>query len=255
MNKTLKSILILLIPGILYLIITLPFRELLSVFTITDVRLSIPIVPLSSIWFGPLASLSCAIGNLIGDYVCGYPTNVLVQGLPFQFVYGFVCWLLWKKLTKGDEHSYRFNSISKVLKFALVSLVFGLISATGVSYLVYSNYAVPFFTTFPFIFMNNFDMTMLFGCPLMIVANLIISKKKNEPIRKLLANEITILFSILLCFVGAVIIGFVVYGIGSAKQTIDIWNTIYIYSAIFINIVFVLMFVFIAMIEKKTGNK
>lgn len=257
MNKTTKNLLKLIIPGLLYLLISVPMRKILSVFTVTDVRPSVAIVPLSSIWFGPLASISCAIGNMIADIMTNSPLNVIIQGIVFQFIYGYVSWILWKKLTKGDDHSYRFDSISKLLKFTLIIIIFATLSAIGVSYLVTSNYGVPFFDTFKFVFLNNFDLPMIIGCPSMIIANIIISKKKNEPMRKLSVNELAIIFSTLLILVGTFIIGYSIYATNSIIGTYDIWNSIYLKTALFVNIVLVLEIIFIALVEKtqkRRGN-
>ena len=250
MNKTIKNILKLIIPGLLYLVTSIPLRKVLSVFTVTDVRPSVAIVPLSSIWLGPLAAISCAIGNMISDIVTNSPLNVIIQGILFQFIYGFVSWILWKKLTKGDDHSYRFNSASKLLKFTFVIIVFATLSAIGVAYLVITNYGVPFFKTFKFVFLNNFDMPMIIGCPAMIIANLIVSKKKGEPMRKLSINELIIIYSTLLIVVGLVIFGYSIYSISVSKETFDIWNTIYLKSALFVNTILVLEILFIALVEK-----
>lgn len=258
MNKTIKNILKLIIPGLLYLAISIPMRNVLSVFTVTDVRPSVAIVPLSSIWFGPLAALSCAIGNMISDITTKNPLNVILLGVIFQFVYGYVSWYLWKKLTKGDDHSYRFDSISKLLKFTLVIFIFAILSATGVGFLVTYNYGVPFFDTFKFVFLNNFDLPMIIGCPAMIIANIIISKKKNEPMRKLSINELAIIFSTLLILVGTIIIGYSIYASNSVNGTYDIWNVIYLRSALFVNIILILEIIFITLVEKaqiKKGNR
>lgn len=255
MNKTFKNILKLIIPGLLYLATSVPLRKVLSVFTVTDVRPSVAIVPLSSIWFGPLAAISCAVGNMFADILSDSPLNVIIQGLPFQFIYGLVSWRLWKKLTKGDDHSYRFDSVSKILKYTLVIVVFGILSGIGVSYLVLSNYGVPFFDTFKFVFLNNFDMAMIIGCPAMIIANLIVSKKKNEPMRKPSINELTIIYSTLLIVVGVIILGFSIYSTSVSTETYDIWNAIYLKSALFVNIILVLEILFIALVEKAQKRK
>lgn len=251
MNKRLKNLLILIVPGLLYLLTSLPLRQVLSVFTITDVRPSAAIVPLFSMWFGPLASFSLAIGNFISDYICDNPLNVLIQGIPLQLIYGLVPWFLWKKLTKGDDHSYRLDSISKVMKFILIALAFGTLSGIGVGYLVITNYGVPFMNTFKFVFLNNFDMTILIGGPAMILANLIISKKKGEPIRRLSINEIIILLSIVVAIIGSVIIGINIYNNPELIGTYDVWNTIYLKAALFVNIVIVVSIIVMTFIKKK----
>lgn len=93
-------------------------------------------------------------------------------------------------------------------------------------------------------------MPMIIGCPAMIIANLIVSKKKGEPMRKLSINELIIIYSTLLIVVGLVIFGYSIYSISVSKETFDIWNTIYLKSALFVNTILVLEILFIALVEK-----
>lgn len=257
MKRIFKQVLICLGSCIVFFLCTYPLRDTFAVFTVTDVRPGIAVLPLLSMCFGPSASLGCAFANLYADYISNYPAKVLVQGFPLQFIYGFVSFLLWKKLTAGDDHSYRINSSSKFLKLLLVALVFGVISGFGVAYIVYSNYGANFVKTVFFVFMNNYTFTMLLCVPLMILANIIVSGIGKDNYRKLSANELIIIFTSLAEFVG---IGVITYGIYAAYSkvggdTYEVWNNIFIYSVIYVNAMILVALGLIKLIEKVKAKR
>lgn len=255
-NKLFELIAIFFVSFVIYIAGTLPLRETFAVFTVTDVRPGAALNPFMSLCFGPAASLGCAISTFIADFFSGYPTKVLFQGLPLQFIYGFVPYIVWKKLTKGDDHSYRIDSIKKYAIFTLISFLFGILSGFGVGYIVYSNFGANFFETVGFVFMNNFTFTMLLGFPLMICANIVISGIGKEVHRKLSKSEYAIIFSSVIEFVGIAIITYKTYSsyAGVSVETYDVWNNIFIYSVVFVNIMIVLTIVVLHILNRKKGN-
>lgn len=252
-NKVLKNIVICIISAIVYFIAAYPLRDIFAVFTVTDVRPGAVVNPFLSICFGPAASIGCMISNCFADYLSGYPTKVLYQGLIPQFLYGYIPYLMWKKFTKGDEHSHRLDNTKKILQFTLISLVYGIISGICVGYIVQSNFGANFLNTLIFVFLNNFDMTMILGCPLMIASNIIISAHRNNKIRSLSLNEIIILFTNVVELVGMIIIGFAVYKTNANvdSSVYNVWNTIYTYSTLYINIMMVASFILMLIIERR----
>lgn len=252
MNKKLiKNVTIFFLTVLIYLVTTMPLRETLAVFTVTDVRPGAVVNPFLSICFGPIASLACSIANFIADFISGYPNLVLIEGLPFQFIYGLIPWLIWKKLTKGDDHSYRLDSINKILKFVFTMFVYGVISAIGVGIIVRLNYGVPILDTAKFVFLNNFDMSVILGLPLMIFANIIVSGIHNEKIRKLSRNEIIILYTSVVELIGLAVIVYATYStyVNAANQTYEVWNNIFFYSAAFINAILIVSIIFLKVLE------
>lgn len=251
-NIVLKNALICIAATLVYFVTTYPLRDLFAVFTVTDVRPGAALNPFMSICFGPAASIGCSIATFIADYLSGYPTKVLFQGLPLQFIYGFIPYLVWKKITKGDDHSYRIDCASKYLKFTLIAFLFGALSGIGVAYIVYSNFGANFFETIGFVFMNNFTFTMLLGFPLMICANIVISGIGKEKNRKLSISEHVIIYSSIAEFLGIAIITYATYRIYSNVNagTYDIWNNIFFYSVIYVNLMIVATILVLKFIEK-----
>lgn len=255
-NKFFKKSAIFLLTFVIYIAGTLPLRDILAVFTVTDVRPGAVINPFLSMCFGPVASLACAVSNFVADFISGYPNTILIEGLPLQFLYGFISYLLWKKLTKGDDHSYRLDSVTKVLKFILVAFVYAIISCIGVGLLVVTNYGGSLFDVAKFVFLNNFDMTVVLGLPLMIVANIVVSGIHREKFRTLSLNELIIIFASVIEIIGIGVIIYATYStyINAINQTYEVWNNIFFYSVIFINLTIVAMLIFMKLIENKFKN-
>lgn len=250
----LKALEITFFTAAIYFLSTYPLRDVFAVFTVTDVRPGAALNPFLSLCFGPFASLGCSIATFIADYLSGYPIKVLFQGFPLQFIYGFVPYIIWKRITKGDDHSYRINSTKKYLIFTLIALTYGLLSGVGVAYIVYSNYGANFFETIAFVFMNNFTFTMLLGFPLMILANIVISGSDKTNFRKPGINEKIIMYSSFIEFIGIAIIvfGFYSLNINNNLEVYNIWNKIFIYSVIYVNIIVLITIIMLKTIESRT---
>lgn len=256
-SKLLKNIGIFLASFAIYFLATYPTRNLFTVFTVTDVRPGAALNPLISMCFGPYAILGVALATTLGDYLSGYPNLVLIQGIVFQYIYGYLSYITWKKLTSNDSHRYRLDSLNKILKFSITALVFAISSAIGVGFIVYSNFGANGFETFGFVFLNNFDSTMVIGMPLLIVLNLLVHRNATGEKRNLSKNELIILRSVLVDVLSLCIIIAIVYrslnGISSDIYTI--WNTIYYYGCFAINLIMISTGIYIYFENRKLNNK
>lgn len=256
MKKDAKTyILIAIISGLVYFITTYPIRDLFSVFTVTDVRPGCVVPLFSSICFGPAASIGCAISNAIADFLLGNSIAIVVEGIPIQFLYGYIPYKVWKLLTKGDEHSYRINSASKYLKIILVSFIFALLSSIGVGTMCYQFYDLNPIDIGKFVLLNNFTFPMLFSYPIMIFANLIISGIGKENIRTTFISEKVMLFSSLLNVFGIVVIAFYVYYGAIGTTNYSIWNDIYLKSMGYVDCICLLTLLVLLYLDHKIKEK
>ena len=100
-------------------------------------------------------------------------------------------------------------------------------------------------------------MTILLGLPLMIVGNIVVSAIHNEKFRKLSLNELIILYTCVLELIGIGVIIYAAYStyINALNQTYEVWNNIFFYSVIFINIVTLAMLLFMKIIENNNKKK
>ena len=252
MKKDAKTlILIAIISGLVYFVATYPFRDLFSVFTITDVRPGCVVPLFSSICFGPAAAIGCAIANAIADYLQGYSIPAVFEGILFQFVYGYVCYKVWKLITKGDDHSYRIDSASKYLKIILVSFVFALLSSIGVGIICYQFFNLNPIDIGKFVLLNNFTFPMLFSYPIMILANLIISGIGKDDLRTTSISEKVMLFSSLINFFGIIVIALYVYYGAVGSTNYAIWNDIYLKSMGYVDCICLLTLLVLLYIDNK----
>ncbi|MCQ2548383.1 MAG: QueT transporter family protein [Clostridia bacterium] len=249
-EKTIRFIVIFLLSGVAFFLFTMPFREILSVFTVSEVRPAAVLNPLLGISFGYPAALGITVANFIADAYSGYPVAVLIEGIIPQFLYCIVPYYMWRALTKGEEHKHRLNNVERVVKFALVILVYAVISAIGVGAIVQANFGADFLNCAVFVFFNNFDVGILLGCPLMIAFNQAISRQRNHD-RKLSVNEIIILVAAAVEAIAITILIIAVYSNGTTLGTYDIWNTIYYYLLALVNAILAITLVVMYVFEKK----
>lgn len=234
-KKALRFVLIYLLSGIAFFAMTLPFHKLLSVFTVTEVRPSAVLYSFLGISFGLPSALGIMTANLISDALSGYSLAILIEGLIPQFLYVMVPYYLWKCLMKGEDHKHRLDCAARVIKYALICLAFSLLSAVGVGAIMYFNFHVDPTRAALFVLLNNFHMSVVLGCPLMVISNQIISRRAGTD-RTLTRNEIIIIITAavqLIVLAGVVI---TVYAGGKTVGTYDIWNTVYIIGVALISI-------------------
>lgn len=252
MKKDVKTyVLIAIISGLVYFVTTYPVRELFSVFTVTDVRPGCVVPLFSSICFGPAAAIGCAISNAIADYLVGNSMAVILEGIPIQFLYGYIPYKVWKALTKGDDHSYRIDSASKYLKIMLVSFIFALLSSIGVGTMCYQFFNLNPIDIGKFVLLNNFTFPMLFSYPIMILANLIISGIGKDNLRTTSISEKVMLFSSLLNVFGIIVIALYVYYGAKGTTNYAIWNDIYLKSMGYVDCICLLTLLVLLFIDHK----
>ena len=234
-HKKMRFILIYILSGISFILLLLPFHKLLSVFTLTEVRPAAVLYPLLGISFGWPAALGIMTANCICDAINGYSAAVLIEGLVPQLIYTMVPYYLWRYLIKGEDGIHRLNSVERVLKYVLVCAAASLLSAVGVGVFIYTDQHISPWRGSLFVWLNNFDIQVVLGCPLMVLFSILISGQ-TEKKRKLSANEIIILITALIQAVMMVNVAVSFYKTGRTFKTYDIWNTIYLIELVFINI-------------------
>ena len=252
-KKILRFILIYLLSGIAFFALTLPFHKLLALFTVTEVRPSAVLYPFLGISFGWPSALGIMTANFICDAMNGYSLAILFEGLIPQFLYTMVPYYLWKWLMKGEDHKHRLDCAARVLKFALICLAFSLLSAVGVGALMYINFHFDPTQASLFVLLNNFHMAVVFGCPLMVISNQIISRRAGTD-RTLTRNEIIIIITAAVQFVLFAGVAITVYAGGKTVGTYDIWNTIYIVGIVLISVTLPVSLLFMALFGKSKNH-
>lgn len=252
-KKVLRFILIYLLSGIVFFLLTIPFHKVLAVFTVTEVRPSAVLYPVLGISFGLPAALGIMTANCICDAMNGFSPAVLIEGLIPQLLYTMVPYYLWRRLTNGEGHKHRLDSAVRVLKYALVCLVFSLLSAVGVGVLLYVNYHFDPTQAALFVLLNNFFTSVVLGCPLMIVINQIVSRRTGAD-RTLTRNEIIIIITSAVQVILVAGAAAAIYAGGKTIGTYDIWNTIYIIGIVLIGVTMPVSLVCMVLFGKKEKN-
>ncbi len=233
-KKALRSIVIFLLSGIAFFLLTMPFHKILAVFTVTEVRPSAVLYPFLGISFGWPAALGIMTANFISDAVNGYSAAILFEGLLPQLLYVIVPYYLWNRIMRGEDHKHRLDCVERVLKYAFVCLVFSLLSAFGVGVIMAINFHINPLQASLFVLLNNFDMAIILGCPLMVISNQIISRRAGTD-RILTRNEQIIIITAIVQVLGMAAVTAIVYTGGKTIGTYDIWNTIYMIGLVLIN--------------------
>lgn len=240
MKKTKKFIFCFLITAVVFLIPTLLSNLVLSVYNVSSVRPSAAINPVAGILFGWPAALGCAVANFISDLISGYGISVALMGFVPQLLYGILPYYAWKLFTKSKADSLRLGTVLKVVVFALVMLVNSFIMGTFVGLIQFAAFKAQLVDTAVFAFLNDFDMSMIFGLPLMALADFRYSKFRHGGKQKLSINEKIILFSAalqLVCFTLIMLADFVAIGFDDPKI---LWPEIFKITGIVVNVVLVL---------------
>lgn len=187
LNKK-KFVLIFILSLIVFLALAIPFRSLLKINYVTEVRPAAVLNPVLGIFFGMPAILACVLGNLILDFQSGVPIiQVLAYIIP-QFLYGYIPYYVWKKLNKNETDKITIDAMPKILRYIaavlLGSLALAVIAGTMVG--LFNNNTTLLIDFIVFAFVNNIAMNLFLGFPLIILLNKFVNKRKLSSCEKYL---------------------------------------------------------------------
>ena len=155
-----KNILIVVVTGLLFFVVTMPFRSLFHVISMTELRPVSAFNPVLGLVFGWPAVIGCPFGNLTVDLMSGYDMLSCILGFMVQIVYGSLPFLIWRRLG-GDV---RLNTAANVWKYMWIISVDSEITAVLVSGVMdIAGDDIDYLMTASMIFLNNFVFTMTIG--------------------------------------------------------------------------------------------
>lgn len=249
-KKVVRFILTYVLSGISFFLLTMPFHKIFAVFTVSEVRPSAVLYPLLGTCFGWSSALGIMTANAISDIMNGYTPALITEGLVLQLLYAIVPYYLWKKLTKGESHRHRLDSISRILKYVAVCFIFSVLSAIGVGTLIYLNYHTNPTQAALFVLLNNFDISVILGCPLMVISNQIISRHSGTK-RVITSEERIIIITAIAQIIVMTGVMAIIYSSDKTIGTYSIWNSIYIIELVFINLSMLISLAFMMRFRKK----
>ncbi len=212
MYKKYSKPLIVVFTGIMFFVLTVLFRNFLSISAFTDVRPGAFMVSICGLLFGFYGAIGCTIGNFFADLVNGINPLMSLISILIQFSTSYMVYVFWYgkyKINKGTYPSL--DKVSNILKYSVIVLISSLYCAFMIGFLIdMFGYSDMFQTTAITVFFNQFIFGILLGLPslaLLIKTKLPFvyprkSKFKNKKIRLIISNSLfltsLILFTILL---------------------------------------------------------
>lgn len=253
-NKTKRALIIFFSTYVLFLILTYFSNTVLAAYDVTSVRPSAAMNPIFGIAYGWPAILGCAIANFTSDLLSGYGMSVALLGFIPQVIYGAFPYYAWRHFIGCESHRTRLDSPRVTICFALlmaVDSVFIGIAVGGIQYFVSSS---NLWESAYFVFLNDFDMCLIFGLPMMAFIDFIYSRFYHGGKRTMSVNERVIVLSACSQLIISGIIAAVTRAGKPDDQIASVWKEIFQYCGYVVNgllVVSVAVMLFVRHLKKK----
>jgi len=165
MWKNTRMIVLVAVTAALYAAILIPFKVLVIIPGITEVRPAAAIPVVCSILFGPAAAWGAAIGNLVGDVFGGTLTPSSPFGFVGNFLYGLLPFLIWRGLTRTQPNM---RAILHYPIYLAACVISSAVCAVVIGYGVDLCKIAPFKAVASAIFINNTGVSFIFGAILLL---------------------------------------------------------------------------------------
>lgn len=170
-----RNLIRLLLCGIIFFTVTMPFRELFSLMPVTEVRPASALPPAFGLLFGFWGALGTALGNLAADVISGYSPWLCLTGFVAQFLYGYIPFKLWYTFgaeTKKEQDFPKLDTARHVVKYLFIAAVDSLMMAGLLGFLMEGFGLSEFLSSTTFVLLlNNFDFCILLGMPIIILVS------------------------------------------------------------------------------------
>ena len=224
----------------LFLALTYFSNKVLAVYDVTSVRPSAAMNPILGIAFGWPAILGCAVGNFLSDLLSGYGTAVALLGFLPQVIYGALPFYVWRRFVGCESHITRLDSPRVTLSFAVLMAVNAVVNGVAVGAIQYYVSGNNFFNSAVFVFLNDFDMCLIFGLPMMALIDWIYSRYLHHGKRRMSVNEKVIIVSAGVQFVVSVMIAIGVLVSRRNGRVDTVWKDIFMYCGYAVNAILVI---------------
>ena len=167
LSKLVKSVVLILIMVIVYLVIAIPFKVMSVIPGFTDIRPVELLKPVYGIFFGIPGCIAFAVGNLIGDIMSDSLRWSSIAGFAANFLGPFVFFVFCKYISKTY---FCLRKGTDILKQLAVIAISGLVEASIIApavKLIYNE--IDILLLFSTVFLNGVVFPVLFGIPLIIL--------------------------------------------------------------------------------------
>ncbi len=218
--------------AILFFLVTMPFRELFGVTGLTEIRPAGAFPVVFGMLFGIPGALGCAAGNLAADLLSGYPSTVCFYGFIAQFLYGWVPHLLWYGKKREKENHAWFHNAADVRRYILIVLADCAVMACMLGVMLqFLGLGYFWSQSTLLLFFNNLVFSVLLGIPLILLCSMAWGQKRKHV---LTLNVRFVLIFLILSMLSAGLMGIASYSeaVHYAKDTLQLWNRVYIRVAV-----------------------
>lgn len=167
-NNTKMVVLVALCAG-LYAALLIPFKSLVLIPGITEVRPASALPVVMGLLFGPAGAWGSAIGNLIGDFFGSLGVGSIF-GFIGNFMFAYVPYKLWNNLglVKKDKEP-DLKSGKKIVTFVIVSILGSMSCALFIAAGLDILNMVPFAALGTIITLNNSIPSIVLGIPVLML--------------------------------------------------------------------------------------
>lgn len=170
MWKSTKMVVLVALCAGLYAALLIPFKAIVLIPGITEVRPASALPIVFGLLFGPAGAWGSAIGNLIGDFFGSLGVGSIF-GFFGNFMFAYVPYKIWQNLgiVSKDDTEPNLKSGKKVVAFIVAALAGALSCALIIGWGLELLGMVPFAALGAIISMNNSVPSIILGIPLLIV--------------------------------------------------------------------------------------
>lgn len=170
MWKHTKMVVLVALSAGLYAAVLIPFKGLVLIPGITEIRPANTLPPVLGLLFGPAGAWGSAFGNLIGDFF-GTLGVGSIFGFIGNFMQAYIPYKIWRNLgmLRSDDLEPNLNSGRKVFAYIVAALLGAFACALTIGWGLDLLKMVPFAALASIIAVNNSIPSIVLGIPLLLI--------------------------------------------------------------------------------------
>ena len=142
-----------------------PFKVMVLVEGLTEVRPVNAIPPIAGLLFGPVGALACGLGNLAADLFGSFGWSSIL-GVIANFIAAFLPYRLWHLFSNETPN---LHSGINILRYIIYCLISALTTAWLLSFGLNTFFGFWLEEIYTYVFFNNFGFSLALGMPLFII--------------------------------------------------------------------------------------
>lgn len=148
-----------------FLILGIPFKVMVLIEGLTEVRPVNAIPPVAGLVCGPIGALACGVGNVVADLVGTFDWTSLL-GLGSNMLAAYIPYRLWHIYS---EEAPNVHTTRNILLYVMISFVAALAVAWSLCFGLYYCFGQWMEQIYTYIFFNNLGFSITLGLPVFII--------------------------------------------------------------------------------------